>query len=229
MKIHGFQKLTLLDYPGRTACTLFLAGCDLRCPFCHNSGLLSADAPAETDDAEVLRYLEMRRALLDGVAITGGEPLLSPGLPDLLRRIRALGYDVKLDTNGTHPDRLHAVLEEGLVQYVAMDVKNDLPRYAETVGIPNFDTTPIRESIRLLLASPVPCEFRTTAVRELHDENSFRGIGELIRGAERYYIQCFTDRDTVPVRGLHAPELADLQAYLRAVEPYVVHAELRGV
>ena len=229
MQIHGFQKLTLLDFPQKTACTLFLAGCDFRCSFCHNSGLVLGDLPPETNDEEVLRFLKKRRGLLDGVAVTGGEPLLSPALPELLRKIRDLGFAVKLDTNGNHPERLREMIEKGLVQYVAMDVKNAPEKYGTTVGIPDLDIARVDESIRMLLHGTVEYEFRTTAVRELHDEDSFRAIGAWLRGAARYYIQCFTDRDTVMSPGLHAPSNAELQRFLDAVKPFIPSAALRGV
>ena len=142
MKIHGFQKMTLLDYPGRVACTVFLGGCDMRCPFCHNAELLDGTAPPVMGEEELIGFLEKRRGLLDGVAITGGEPLLQKDLPGLAARIRELGYPVKLDTNGTHPDRLQRMIREDLVQYVAMDIKNSPERYAETAGLQTIDLTP---------------------------------------------------------------------------------------
>ena len=173
MKIHGLQKMTLLDYPGKVACTVFLGGCEFRCPFCHNADLLDPNAPAQMDDEELLRFLKTRTGLLDGVAITGGEPLLRQDLPDLLVRIRDLGYLVKIDTNGNHPARLKRILDEGLADYVAMDVKNSPQRYGETVGIPGFDMTRISESIGILLSSDTEYEFRTTVVKQFHDEASF--------------------------------------------------------
>ena len=229
MKIHGLQKMTLLDYPGKVACTVFLGGCDLRCPFCHDSGLLDMGAPAEMDDTALLKFLEKRTGLLDGVAITGGEPLLRGDIFELLEKIRALGYAVKLDTNGNHPAALKRVVEAGLVDYVAMDVKNSPARYAGTVGLPDFDMTAVRESIAFLLGGTVDYEFRTTVVQELHDESSFREIGELIHGAKRYYLQCFTDRDSVMFAGLHAPTEETLKRYAEIVKPYVVSVALRGV
>ena len=151
MNIHGLQKLTLLDYPGKVACTVFLAGCNLRCPFCHNSELLdAAAAPPVMDDAELLAFLEKRKGLLDGVAITGGEPCLHPDLPELMRKIRALGFAVKLDTNGYHPELLGQILDEGLADYIAMDVKNSPEKYAATCGVETMDLAPVRESIRLI-------------------------------------------------------------------------------
>lgn len=229
MKIHGLQKMTLLDFPGKVACTVFLGGCDMRCPFCHNSELLDMGVPAAMDDEELLKFLEKRVGLLDGVAFTGGEPLLRSDLSALLQKVRALGYAVKLDTNGNHPESLKKIVKAGLVDYVAMDVKNSPERYAETVGLPDFDMTAVRESIAFLLSGAVDYEFRTTIVQELHDEKSFEEIGKLIRGAKRYYLQKFTDRDSVAFAGLHAPSDDTLARYAEIVRPYVVSAELRGV
>ena len=229
MKIHGLQKMTLPDFPGRVACTVFLGGCDMRCPFCHNAELIDGSAPPVMEEDALLSFLEKRKGLLDGVAFTGGEPLLRDDLDGLFERIQALGYPIKLDTNGTHPDRLARLTGKGLVQYVAMDVKNAPERYAETVGVPDFDLAPVRESVRLLLTGKVPYEFRTTVVAEFHDGESIRGIGEWIRGAERYYLQKFTDRDSVPFAGLHAPSDGDLRAWVKIAEPFVREAGLRGV
>ena len=228
MEIQGLQKLTLLDFPGHVACTVFLAGCDFRCPFCHNSELIGA-APALMDDKELLAFLKKRQGVLEGVAFTGGEPALRPELPGLLREIRALGYPVKLDTNGNHPDALQAMLEEGLLDYVAMDIKNSPEKYARTIGLPYFDVSGVEKSMQLLRESGIDYELRTTVVAEYHDDDSFRAIGPWIRGAKRYFLQCFTDRDTVLQGGLHAPEKADMERWAEMVRPYVGQAELRGV
>ena len=228
MKIHGLQKMTLLDYPGKVACTVFLAGCDLRCPYCHNSELWSASAPAVMDDEELLAFLKKRRGMLDGVAFTGGEALLRPELPELMQKIKEMGYCVKLDTNGTHPEKLRGIIDARLVDYVAMDIKNDLERYGETCGKPEMDITPIKQSISLLLEGRVSYEFRTTVVRELHDDASFINIARLIEGAENYYLQPFVDRDTVIFAGFHAPEADDMKRFLEIVRPHVKHAEIRG-
>ena len=229
MKIHGLQKMTLLDFPGRVASTVFLGGCDLRCPFCHNAELIDGTAPAVMDETELLDFLRKRQGLLDGVAITGGEPLLRPDLEELLSRVRELGYPVKLDTNGTHPERLRSLLEKGLVQYAAMDIKNSPERYPETVGVEDFDLAPVRESVALLLGGAWDYEFRTTVVAELHDEASFRGIGPWIRGAKRYFLQAFTDRDTVPFQGFHAPSPEEMRRWAKIMEEFVPSVALRGV
>ncbi|MBO6061709.1 MAG: anaerobic ribonucleoside-triphosphate reductase activating protein [Clostridia bacterium] len=229
MLINGLQKLTLLDYPGRMACTVFLAGCDLRCPYCHNSELWEASAPAVMTDEELLRFLETRKGVLEGVAFTGGEALLRPGLGELMKKIKDMGFLVKLDTNGTHPKRLRELIEAGLIDYCAMDIKNDLSRYGLTCGREDMDTAPIVESVRLLLEGKVDHEFRTTVVSPLHDRDSFVKISELIRGAKRYFLQPFADRDTVPFRGLGAPTKEELNEFAEAVRPYVENVEIRGV
>ncbi len=229
MKIHGLQKMTLLDFPGKVACTVFLGGCDLRCPFCHNAELLDGSAPALMDSEELLAFLKKRKGLLEGVALTGGEPLLrGRELTVLAEKIRELGYPLKLDTNGTHPALLREMTERGLAAYVAMDIKNDPDRYAATCGLEQMDLGPVRESAALLMEGKTDYEFRTTVVAELHDADSFRRIGEWIRGAKRYYLQKFTDRDTVPFEGFHAPADGEMKQYLEIARAYVPAAELRG-
>ncbi len=229
MKIQGLQKMTLLDFPGHVACTVFLGGCDFRCPFCHNYELLDGTAPALLDDGQLLKFLQGRKGLLDGVAITGGEPLLRKDLPDLLRSIRALGFAVKVDTNGNHPKALENLLAEGLVDYVAMDIKNSPRKYAVTVGLEALDLAPIRESVRLLMEGSVPYEFRTTVVDELHAAADFEAIGQWIAGARAYFLQPFTDRDSVPFAGLHAPSREDLEKYASTARVYVPYTSIRGL
>lgn len=234
MKIHGLQKMTLLDYPGHVAATVFLGGCEYRCPFCHNAEILDMNAPAEMDEKEFLRFLETRHGLLDGVAITGGEPLLRPDIAAFVEMIRDAGYRVKLDTNGNHPDRLKALLDKDLIDYVAMDIKNSPEKYAETVGLATVDLSNIEESIRLLgeykKAHPsFDYEFRTTVVDELHDESSFRAIAPMIAGAPHYFLQAFTDRDSVVFGDLHAPSKEKMEMYAAIVRPFVGSAQLRGV
>ena len=229
MNIQGFQKLTLLDYPGKVACTVFTGGCNLRCPFCHNAGLVNTPDAYPNAESDVLEYLSRRKGLLDGVCITGGEPLLRPDLPQLLEAVKALGYPVKLDTNGSHPRALVDLVERKLVDYVAMDVKNSPERYPETVGVPGLDVGPIRESVGFLLEGLVDYEFRTTVVRELHDEDSFRAIGPWLSGAKRYFLQSFVDRDTVIREGLHPWDRDHLQGFAALVRPWVPSVELRGV
>ena len=229
MKIHGLQKMTLLDFPGKVACTVFLGGCNFRCPYCHNYELACGRAPAVMESAELLDFLGKRQGLLDGVAITGGEPCLHKDLPQLLRDIRALGFATKLDTNGYFPEMLGTILDEGLVDYVAMDIKNSPIKYAVTAGLDELDLAPVTQSIGLLLESSVEHEFRTTVVAELHEADDFRAMGAMIAGAKRYYLQGFTDRDAVPFEGLHAPSTQQLEEYARIAQEYVSSVELRGV
>ena len=229
MNINGLQKLTLLDYPGRTACTVFLAGCDMRCPFCHNSELISGNAPVELTDTDLLEFLKKRKGLLDGVAFTGGEPTLRRELPDLMKKIKDMGYSVKLDTNGNHPDMLKHILDNGLADYVAMDIKNSPERYAQTIGLDSFDMEPVYKSIALLLSSGIDFEFRTTVVDQLHDEESFTKIGPMIEGAPRYFLQPFTDRDSVIFSGFTPPQKEKLEKYASIVSPFVGSVEIRGL
>lgn len=229
MKIHGLQKMTLLDFPGRVACTVFLGGCDFRCPFCHNFELIDGTAQPVMDDAELLSFLEKRKGLLDGVAFTGGEPCLHKDLPELMKKIRDMGFGVKLDTNGFHPELLRQILDAGLVDYVAMDVKNSPEKYAATCGLDKIDLAPIRESIALLMRSGMDYEFRTTVVDEFHEEADFEKIGEMIRGARRYFLQQFTDRDSVPFGDLHAPSAEKMRKFAQTAAVYVPKTALRGI
>lgn len=229
MNIQGLQKLTLLDFPGHVACTVFLGGCDFRCPFCHNFELVEGPMPTVFEEEEFFAFLEKRHGLLDGVAITGGEPCLRADLPEFAARIREAGFSVKLDTNGSHPQMLARLLDEGLVDYVAMDVKNSREKYARTVGLPTIDLGPIDESIGLLLHGPVPYEFRTTVVREFHEAHDFEEMGKWIAGAQHYYLQPYVERDTVPDRTLSAPDAASMREFANAAAAYVEHVELRGV
>ena len=229
MKIHGLQKMTLLDFPGHVACTVFLGGCDMRCPFCHNAELLDMNAPEVMDDAALLKFLKGRQGLLDGVAITGGEPMMRKDLPKLLEAIRELGFKIKIDTNGNHPELLKSIVGAGLADYIAMDIKNSPERYGETVGLPSFDISKVKESISYLLSGPVKYEFHTTVVKEFHDADSFRGIAEMIKGASDYFLQCFVDRESVPYAGLNAYGKEELESFADIIRPFVKNVEVRGV
>ena len=230
VNIQGLQKLTLLDYPGKVACTVFTGGCNFRCPFCHNRDLVLSPDSQEISADDFFAFLKKRTGILDGVCITGGEPLLCPGLEDFLSRIRALGYQIKLDTNGSFPDRLQSLAEKGLIDYIAMDIKNSPKRYRETAGLPeNFDLGPVLHSISWLLQNSVPYAFRTTVVREFHRPEDMIAIGQLIQGAPRYYLQSFVAADTVICPGLHGLSSEEMEAYRQLVLPYVPGAQLRGV
>ncbi len=229
MELHGLQKMTLLDFPGHVACTVFLGGCDFRCPFCHNFELIDGTEKPLMSDEVFFKFLNKRHGLLDGVAITGGEPCLHKDLPAFLKRIKEMGFLTKLDTNGYHPELLESILSSGLTDYVAMDIKNSEDRYGETCGVTGLDLARIRKSIQLLMDSNVDFEFRTTVVEEFHDVEDFEKIGRMIRGAKRYFLQCFTDRESVPFGNLHAPSKEKLEACARVVKPYVEQVNLRGV
>ena len=231
MNIQGFNKLTLLDYPGLTACTVFTGGCDLRCPFCHNSPLVLDPRGSEgyTVD-EVLEHLKKRKGILDGIAVSGGEPLLQPDLEDFLRKIRDIGdYKIKLDTNGTHPERLANIISEGLCDKVAMDIKNSPEKYAQTVGVRNFDVELIRASLSFIMLSGIDYELRTTLVRELHDADSMRGIAEFIRGAKAYYLQNFVDSGALLDPETHGADESEMKEFLEIMKQFVPTAELRGM
>ena len=231
MLVSGLQKLTLLDYPGKVACTVFTGGCNLRCPFCHNSALvlpeqLSHDSSAE----EVLRFLKKRVGVLDGVAVTGGEPLLHPDIGDFLREIKALGFLIKLDTNGTFPDRLAALVEAGLVDRVAMDIKNAPALYGQTVGLPGFDPAGVTRSKDFLLAGSVDYEFRTTVVKGLHTAESLLAAAEWIRGAKEYYLQQYKDSGAIlSGEGLGSFDGEEMRALAAAVRPVIPAVQVRGV
>ena len=232
MKISGIQKLTLLDYPGTVACTVFTAGCNFRCPFCHNAMLV---LPEQIEDAslsedEVLSFLKKRQGVLDGVAITGGEPLLHRELPELLGKIKALGYKIKLDTNGSNPELLRGIIENRLVDRVAMDIKNAPEAYGTTVGVAVLDIAPIERSKDMLLRGDIDYEFRTTVVKGIHTEDSLIGAAKWIEGAKEYYLQQFKDSGNLILPdGLAAYDEKDMHALADAVREYVPAVQVRGV
>lgn len=229
MKICGLQKTTLLDFPGHVAATIFTGGCNFRCPFCHNSDLLGNDAETAYTEEEALKFLARRRGILEGVAITGGEPTLQPDLRDFILRVREMGYKIKLDTNGGRPDVLRALCEEGLIDYVAMDIKTCKERYPVVAGIPSLRLEGIVESVGFLKQGHFPYEFRTTVVKELHAPEDFTRIGQWLSGCSRYYLQNFVASDNVLVPGFSACSKEELLEYQTLVRPYVDHVELRGV
>lgn len=230
MNIQGFQKLTLLDFPDHMACTVFTGGCNMRCPFCHNAGLVlrPGENPAFFEE-EIYSFLKKRQGILDGVAITGGEPLLQHGLREFILQVRELGFAVKLDTNGSYPDRLASLIDEGLLDYVAMDVKNSREKYAATVGVPGFDIAPVEQSIALLRSSGVPFELRTTVVRELHSAEDIEDMGVWLAGDHVHYLQGFIDSGDLIGKGLSGYDKNQMQDLLNVLKAYVPHAHLRGV
>ena len=227
MRIYGLQKLSLVDYPGKTAAVLFTGGCNFRCPFCHNYGLVM-NPGQPLDDSEVFSYLKKRQGLLDAVVITGGEPLLHADIADTIKKVRELGYPVKLDTNGTFPNRLAELLSQGLIDYVAMDIKNCQEKYYLTAGC-EVDLDAIDKSIMLLKSTETAFEFRTTVVSQLHEYEDFVKIGRWIEGEESYYLQRFKDSENVPFGNLTAPDEETMKEYLRAVQKFVPNAAIRGL
>ena len=233
--IAGLQKMTLLDYPGKVACTVFLQGCNFRCPFCHNSPLLYGGGEEFMTEEALLAFLKKRVGLLDGVCITGGEPTLYGGLEALLRQIKELGYPVKLDTNGSRPEVLKALAEENLIDYVAMDVKNCPRLYSATVGVENLNLAPVEESLRFLLSGIVDYELRTTVVAQLHDAPAMEELGRwldsLVPGCrpKRLFLQAFRDGDNVLADGLRSPTAEELANYQKILTPHICQVGLRGI
>ncbi len=227
MNVQGFAKMTLLDYPGRVAATVFCGGCDLRCPFCHNASLVKTPHRMPNQEAEVLSYLEKRKNLLDGVCVTGGEPLLQKDLKDFLKTIKGMGYAVKLDTNGSQPHRLREILESGLVDMVAMDVKSAPRGYAAATGV-DADPSAFSESVELIKASGIPREFRTTLVKGIHDAALVAEAAALV-GNEPYFLQSFKDSGEILGQGCEAFDPEELKQLLNQARNYAPQAELRGI
>lgn len=232
MKVTGIQKLTLLDYPGVVACTVFTAGCNFRCPFCHNAMLVlpeQIDDECLTDD-EVFGFLKKRRGVLDGVAVTGGEPLLHADMPEFLARVKELGYKIKLDTNGSNPELLSEIVKNKLVDRVAMDIKNAPEEYARTIGLKSFDIAPVERSKEMLLRGDIDYEFRTTVVKGIHTKESLIGAAKWIEGAKGYYLQQFKDSGNLILPdGLSAYDEKQMHTLADAVRDYVPTVEVRGV
>ncbi len=232
--ISGLQKMTLLDFPGKVACTVFLQGCNYRCPFCHNSELLGGAQEEFMSEEEFFAFLEKRKGLLDGVAVSGGEPTLYKGLPAFLARIKAMGFAVKLDTNGSRPQVLKELVDKGLLDYVAMDVKNGPQHYGQTVGLEKFDLAATEESLRYLMEDKVDYELRTTLVEPLHTEGSILQMGQWLasltpgKKPRRLFLQSFVDRDTVVFSGLCAPEADRVSRYAEILTQYVEEIRVRG-
>lgn len=231
MLVSGLQKLTLLDYPGHVACTVFTGGCNFRCPFCHNASLVLPERLAgDSDEESVLLFLKKRIGVLDGVAVTGGEPLLQKDIADFLKKVRDMGYKIKLDTNGSFPDRLREIVEAGLADRVAMDIKNSPRLYGMTVGREDFDLAPVEESKSFLLEGTVEYEFRTTAVKGLHTQESIRDAARWIAGAKEYYLQQYKDSgDVLSAGGLGAFDEKEMHALAEAAAAYVPAVQVRGV
>jgi len=263
MKIHGLNKLTLLDYPGHMACLVFTGACNYRCPFCHNASLvLNPNSQPAISEDEIFAFLQSRKGILEGVCISGGEPTLQADLAEFIRKIRTMEFHVKLDTNGSRPGILKALLNEGLLDYVSMDIKNSPKKYLTTIGIPaetqdasaisneptssasgsdackeipvfhNLITDSVRQSAELLMQSSIPYEFRTTVVKELHNEEDLLTIGKWLNGARAYYLQSFRDSETLVGASLgqfHAYEPEQMRAFRDMLKPFFETVEIRGI
>ncbi len=220
--------MTMLDFPGKIACTVFTHGCNLRCPFCHNALLVTHPSELISED-EVISYLNKRKGILDGICITGGEPLLQADIIPFMKRVRELGLQIKLDTNGAYPDKLKEIIDLGLVDYIAMDIKNSKEKYALTTGVKNLDITPYERSVEIIKNSGVDYELRTTIVRELHTLEDIKEIGKWIAGARRYYLQCFADSGELIGEGFSAHDKNTLEAFRQALLEHISSVEIRGI
>lgn len=230
MDFRGLQKTTLLDYPGIIAATVFTAGCNFRCPFCHNGDLvLAANSLPRIEETEVLDFLQKRKGILKGLCISGGEPTLQKGLPEFIQKVKDLGYLVKLDTNGSNPEMLKVLLENDLLSYVAMDIKNSPDSYEKTIDATGFSMEAISESIEFLRQAGIPCEFRTTLVKELHTEADMRAIAHWLPKEIPYYLQCYEENEQVIKPGFHPPTKETMERYREILSEKLEQVYLRGV
>ena len=230
VRICGLNKTTLLDYPGPVAATVFLGGCNFRCPFCQNGDLvLKPEGQPAVEKEEVMAFLRKRKGVLTGVCITGGEPTIERGLAELIEEVKNIGYLVKLDTNGYCPEVIRKLTEKGLVDYIAMDIKNDLKKYGETVGIQGIDAGRIMDSIRWIINGKMDYEFRTTVVKELHGREDMSAIGKAIKGAKAYFLQGYQESGGVIAPGFHAYGKEEMEELAEWVKPFVPNVQLRGV
>lgn len=230
VKVHGFNKLTLLDYPGRLACTIFLGHCNFRCPFCHNAGLvLDPENEPVIPIEEILGTLKKREGILDGVCITGGEPTVHKKLPEFIQQIKKMDYSVKLDTNGTNPQMVREMVKAGLLDYVAMDIKNSPDKYGETAGIARVDLEAVNETVEFLKSGKVDYEFRTTVTRELHKKEDFLKIRKWLSGSRRYFLQAYKESEQVirPVYSSYSRE--QLENFRQLLLEEISQVEIRGI
>ncbi len=228
MKILGLAKLTLLDFPGKLAATVFLGGCNMRCPFCHNPRLVFMEEEEITQEY-LFKFLKSRVGILEGVCITGGEPLINSDIIPFIKKIKDMGFLVKLDTNGSFPDTLEKLINEGLVDHVAMDIKNCPEKYPETVGRPNFDVSPILQSVEILKSGRVSYEFRTTTLKNFHTEEDFIKIGKWLAGSDNYFIQPFKDSgDLIGISVMEGYEESTLRHFQQILTPFFKHVAIRG-
>jgi pyruvate formate lyase activating enzyme len=230
MNIHGLYKLTLLDYPGHIACTLFTGGCNFRCPFCHNASLVThLHDSSLIPEANVFSFLKSRIGILDGVCISGGEPTLANDMIPFIFKIKTLGFKVKLDTNGSNPDLLSQLIEQNLLDYVAMDIKNSPANYTRTIDLPEYDLTNINRSIAILINSQINYEFRTTVVKELHSASDFLEIAHWISNCSHYYLQSFATSKDLIKYGFSAYTKDEMISFTNILRPFIPNVEVRGI
>ena len=227
LKINGLQKLTLLDYPNKVACTFFTYGCNFRCPFCHNKTLVTDKNEGEINYQEIMDFLVSKKKMLDGICLTGGEPLLHDEVFDFFKDVRNLGLSIKLDTNGSFPDKLEKIINDNLVDYVAMDIKNCKERYSETCGV-SVDISKIERSVDILMTSNIEYEFRTTIVSEFHDNESIEKLVKWIKGAKAYYLQNFVDNHHL-IGNASGVSLEKMHEFLSIAKNYIANSNLRGI
>jgi pyruvate formate lyase activating enzyme len=229
MRISGLEKMSLVDYDGKVCATIFTGGCNFLCPFCQNSPLvIDFKAQPVIDEEYIFDYLTKRKGILDGLCISGGEPTLQPDLIPFIERVKSLGYAVKLDTNGTNPDLIKTLHENGLVDYFAMDIKNDIEHYAQIIGFDKYDTKKVEQSVDYFVCNNVDYEFRTTLVSEFHQLENITAIGEWLKGASKYFLQKFKDTGSCIASGLSAVSDADVIKYLSTLKKTIKNVHARG-
>jgi pyruvate formate lyase activating enzyme len=228
-QIGGLQKLSLLDFPKRMCAIVFTTGCNYRCPFCHNFELVE-NGEGDFSTEEVFDYLVKRKKVLDGVTITGGEPTLQPGLEDFMKEVKQrTNLQIKLDTNGTNPQIVEKLLKENLVDYVAMDIKNDFDNYSEVIGIKNYDTAKIKETIKIIKENAKEFEFRTTIIKDYHKKENIKKILDYIGKDSNYYLQQFIVSENVPNKKLTSYTDEELKQIVKELSEEYPKVSLRGI
>jgi len=229
MKLCGIEKLSLVDFDGYVSATVFTGGCNFLCGFCHNSALVTGgENLAEIPEEEILSYLKKRQGILEGLCITGGEPTLHKDLPAFCEKVKSLGYKIKLDSNGTNPEMLKTLYTNGLIDYCAMDIKNDKDNYGAIIGIDGFDTKKVEKSVEFLMTSGIDYEFRTTIMQEYHKEDNIKAIASWIAGAKKYFLQKYKDSENCITRGLNPVDTATAQHFVKILEEKIEKVALRG-
>lgn len=230
MKIFGMEKMSLVDYDGYVACTLFTGACNFKCPFCHNAPLVEDYKFLPViEESEVLDYLKKRQGVIDAVCVSGGEPTLHKGLPLLMEKIKKLGYKIKLDTNGTNPELVKQLNEHGLCDYFAMDIKNDLENYSKIIGFESFDTKNIEKTVEYFLSGNADFEFRTTLISQFHKKQNIINIANWIKGANKYFLQKFKfSENCLNAKNLSPIDNQTVLEYIEILKPLVKKVSTRG-